>query len=67
MEKYTRLGFEYLKKGWPDFLFYKGDKIIMVEVKKELKIPTQKMGLSSHQRKMREILSKHFDYKVEYL
>jgi Holliday junction resolvase-like predicted endonuclease len=67
MEKYISQGYEFLKKGWPDFLFYKGDKIILVEVKRKQKRPSKKRGLSGAQRKMQDILSKYFKFIIEYV
>ena len=66
-KKYEQLGYSYLKKGWPDFLFVKDGQLIMVEVKRKQKKPSKKMGLSRHQENMRTILSEHFQYIVEYV
>jgi hypothetical protein len=33
LERFESQGFKALKKGWPDFLFYKDGEIVMVEVK----------------------------------
>lgn len=71
--KYTALGFKALKKGWPDFLFYKDGKIVFVEVKRRQIAPTEKMGLSKHQREMKEAMellcreSKIAEYRIEYV
>ena len=66
-KKYEQLGYSYLKKGWPDFLFVRDDKVIMVEVKRKQRRPSEKGGLSKHQRNMRDILSKYFEYVIEYI
>ncbi len=66
-EKYLSEGYEVLKKGWPDFLFIKENNIILVEVKRKQKKPSVAMGLSKHQRAMKDILSKYFEYIVEYV
>ena len=67
-EKYERMGFKNLHKGWPDFIFYNDDKIFFVEVKRKQKCPSKKMGLSSHQSKMISLLKRlGVDVCVEYL
>lgn len=64
-------GWNILNKGWPDFILYKEDKIMFVEVKnkgqKTLNNSRRKEGLSLHQLKMKEILEKHFKYVVLYI
>ena len=66
--KYRNLGFDYLHKGWPDFLFFKDDEVIFVEVKRKQKHITEKMGLSAHQRQVSEIFkSLGLTVKVEYV
>jgi hypothetical protein len=67
LERFESQGFKALKKGWPDFLFYKDGEIVMVEVKKKQRRRTEKMGLSTHQQEMRRILSQYFTYHVEYV
>jgi len=66
-EKYLLEGYEVLKRGWPDFLFIKGNDIVMVEVKRKQKRLTVQMGLSKSQIAMKKILSKYFKYIVEYV
>ena len=66
-EKWESLGYEVLKKGWPDFLCVRGDEVVMIEVKRKQKRASKKMGLSRHQARMKEILSKLSRYEVEYV
>ena len=66
--RYEKAGYNYLKKGWPDFLFIDElDNVIFVEVKRKQTRPSVKGGLSAAQRKMKEILSKLGEYRVEYV
>ena len=66
-EKYEKLGFNYLHKGWPDFCFYNDEKIFFLEVKRKKK-KTSKMGLSIAQRKMIEIFKRlNLEIFVEYI
>ncbi len=64
-------GWNILNKGWPDFILYKKDKIMFVEVKtkgqKTLNTNRRKEGLSPHQLKMKEILGRYFKYVVLYV
>lgn len=50
-EKMESLGWEVTKRGWPDFVCVKDDKIIFVEVKKDAMNP-----LRREQRRLMEIL-----------
>ena len=51
-------GFEVFSRGWPDFLVYdrENNKAKFVEIKRKQKRPSEKMGLSQHQRNVLEIL-----------
>jgi hypothetical protein len=66
-EEYKKEGWEVFHKGWPDFLVYKSGNLRMIEVKREQKRPSKKMGLSKHQRRMKEILERFVDYRVIYI
>ena len=66
-EAYLSEGWEVFHKGWPDFLMFKDGKVLMIEVKRVQKKKTPKMGLSSHQQRVKEILSKHHEYEVLYV
>jgi len=64
-EEFAAKGFEVIHKGWPDFLMISDDdEIVMIEVKRKHKL--RGSGLSKHQKRMRDILSKHFKYEVRY-
>lgn len=65
VERHERDGWEALRKGWPDFLFVKDGVIKMVEVKRKTKL--RGSGMSAHQRRMKELLSKYFEYTAEYI
>ena len=60
---------EILHKGFPDFLLFKEkeNKLKFIEVKRKQKKQTAKMGLSAHQRRIKEILSRFFEYEVIYI
>jgi len=67
-KKYTDLGYECLTKGYPDFCFYNGDKVIFVEVKKKEQMYTMKKGLAKHQQKMINIFKGlGLDVRIEYI
>jgi len=66
-ERYLSEGYEFLKRGWPDFLFIKNNEIVLVEVKRKQKRATVQMGLTKSQIMMKDILSKYFKYIVEYV
>ena len=67
VEKYRALGYNCLKRGWPDFCFYNGDDIIFVEVKRTRQAGSPKKGLNSYQVKMIDILiNLGLDVRVEY-
>lgn len=66
-QRYLNNGWEVLHKGWPDFLMFKDGKIRMIEVKRTQRRITKKMGLSAHQKRVRELLSVHQDYEVIYV
>ena len=60
-QKYKNLGYECLKKGWPDFCFFKDNgifEVVFVEVKRVQRKETLKSGFSKHQKRMIEILKK---------
>ena len=57
-EKYEKLGYEVLHKGWPDFLIFNDKDVIFLEVKRQQKFETKKSGMSKHQTKMHEILKR---------
>jgi hypothetical protein len=67
-------GFLVLRKGWPDFLAYKGGKIVFVEVKRKnvrwvkggRRSWSWPAGLSYVQWRMRLMLEKLALYKVLY-
>jgi len=68
VEKYRDLGYDCLKRGWPDFCFYNGDDVVFVEVKRTTEKITPKQGLNSYQVKMIDILRKlGLDVRVEYV
>lgn len=69
LEMYKNKGYQYLRNGWPDFVFYKIVKgklkeIIFVEVK-----PTNKDLLSPAQIKTKNLIEKYLNlpYKIECL
>ena len=68
-EYLENLGFEVYHKGYPDFLVYNPvtDEVSFVEVKRKQRHNTEKMGLSSHQKRVIELLGKIADVKVEYV
>lgn len=67
-KEYTDLGYECLTKGYPDFCFFNGDKVIFVEVKRKPITNTKKKGLSRHQQKMINILrGLGLDVRIEYV
>jgi len=57
-EKYKKLGYDCLTKGYPDFCFFNDNEILFIEVKKKQKRITKKMGLSAHQNKMIELFKR---------
>lgn len=61
-------GYEVYHKGFPDFLAYnpQTSKLLFVEVKRKLRRPTEKMGLSAHQRRVIEILRKFHEVQIIY-
>lgn len=65
-EEYERDGWEVLHKGWPDFLMVRNGEIRLIEVKRKQGRETKKMGLSAHQRKVKEVLEKILPYEVRY-
>ena len=68
INKYKSLGFDYVTKGYPDICFFKDDQILFVEVKRKLKKPSLKMGLSPHQRKLHEIFKRlGIEIIIEYI
>ena len=68
LEKYKKLGYDYLTKGYPDFCFYNDEEVIFVEVKRKQKRKTAKMGLSIHQRKMIDIFKRlGLKVSIEYV
>lgn len=65
-ERYESQGYEVIRKGWPDFLFYKSGEAKFVEVKRPCL--SQKRGLSQHQRRTLEILRElGLSVSVEYV
>ena len=63
-------GWKVYHKGYPDFLLYKENenKIKFVEIKRHQKRKTIKMGLSTHQQEVIDILRKAgLDVEVIYL
>lgn len=67
-DRYLNQGYECLTKGYPDFCFVRGNEVIFVEVKRKLKYPTSKMGLSKQQRRMIDILKQlGLEVRVEYV
>lgn len=65
-QEYLKKGYEVYSRGWPDFLMYhqEKDELVLIEVKRKQKRPTQKMGLSKYQQRVIEIL-RHKGIKVE--
>ena len=68
-EIYTKMGYKYLKKGWPDFLFVKENpfEVVFVEVKKKpmSKVPR---SIKYHQETLLEILKRlGLNVRVEFI
>lgn len=50
----TAKGYEVRKRGWPDFLAWKGDELIIVEVK-----PKPRSLLKTQQQRVMQALANH--------
>lgn len=62
LEFFIKQGYDYLHRGWPDFLFYKDGSVIFVEVKRK----SQKR-VKVHQRMVIDILKQlGLDVRVCY-
>jgi hypothetical protein len=67
-DKYTKLGYNCIAKGYPDFCFFNDNEVLFVEVKRKQRKPSKKMGLSVHQQKMIEIFKRlGLNISVEYV
>lgn len=53
-------GWRLIKRGWPDFLAVKGDKIRFIEVK-----PGDSSNLSHFQQEIANLLFRHYGIEVE--
>ncbi|MAH46458.1 hypothetical protein CMI37_11540 [Candidatus Pacearchaeota archaeon] len=61
-EYFHDLGYHSIKRGWPDFCFFKGKDIIFVEVKR-----SDQNTIKSHQRRIKNIFKKlGLDYRVAF-
>jgi len=62
-------GYEVYHKGYPDFIAYhpETEEVRFVEVKRQQRRPTPKMGLSKHQERVIEILRKIARVDVSYI
>lgn len=64
-EAATRHGWEAHHKGLPDFICFRGEEVLFIEVKGKCKNRNQAYKLSKYQHRVRELLvAAGFTYKV---
>ena len=68
IDKYTKLGYNCLKRGYPDFCFYNDNEIFFIEVKNSGEKLSPNEGLNKYQVKMIDIFKRlGLNVSVEYL
>lgn len=68
IEEYLEEGWDFITKGCPDLIVFKGDKVKFIEVKPYSAQFTHKKGLSAHQRKFISLLKQlGLDVEVRYV
>lgn len=68
INKYTKLGYSCIKRGYPDFCFYNDKEIFFVEVKNEVEKSLKTKGLNKYQVKMIDLFKRlGLSVTVEYV